>query len=65
MNEITYTYSVEEFDRARLVRSEGSFGRGGWVTHVEGLATREEAEKFLAQLGRPEARIAEIGRRVL
>lgn len=62
MKKLTYTYSVEEFDRARPVRSEGSWGRGGWVSHAEGLATREEAEALLALLGRPEARVAEIGR---
>lgn len=62
-NVITYTYSVEEFDRSKWIRSEGSGGRGAWVTYAEGLATREEAEAFLAQLGRPEARVAEIGRR--
>jgi len=57
-----WTFSIEGFDRARPVQSNGTWGRGGWVTFAEGIETREEAEALLPTF--PEfARIAAIGRR--
>ena len=54
----TITYAIEQFVTDKPVQSNGTWGRGGWVTHLDRLPSRERAEELLPNY--PGARIAEI-----